>query len=226
MREIRGRDAALAVLTDTRFVAPPVPAGVRGIGWLRATVGRFASGDDHARRRALSVEVIASVAVVPAGDEHPVAVLARGIGIGSSTDVVSLVRAVAQAYQPGTGDMARADAAVEQLVELLGGAHDEVTAARIGVLAQACDATAVLIARARERPVAEVLRDDPPVPATKRQATEAVVVDGVRVEAGEVVLVSLADGLAFGAGPRQCPGRELALGLVGSGGAGLTRTGE
>lgn len=219
MREIRGPEAALAVLTDPRFVVPPVPAGVRGIAWLRATVGRFAAGDDHVRRRALSVEVIASVRRVAAGDEHPVAVLARGIGI--SGEVVSLVRAVAQAYQPGTGDPDRADAAVEHLVELLGRTHDEVTAARIGVLTQACDATAALISRARERPVDEVLRDDPPVRATKRLATEAVVVDGVRVAAGEVVLVSLADGLAFGAGPRQCPGRELALDLVGS-----SRSGE
>jgi hypothetical protein len=121
---------------------------------------------------------------------------------------------VSQAYQPGTGNERRADAAVERLVAILGGRHDEPTAARIGVLVQACDATATLIDRARHRPVEQVLRDDPPVPATRRQALVASTVGATTVEAGEVVLVSLAGGPAFGAGPRRCPGREHALALV------------
>jgi cytochrome P450 len=52
------------------------------------------------------------------------------------------------------------------------------------------------------------------VPATRRQAPAAGTVGGVAVEAGEVVLVSLAGGLAFGAGPRRCPGRAHALALA------------
>ena len=89
-----------------------------------------------------------------------------------------------------------------------------MTAARIGVLAQACQATATLIDRARSRPVADVLRDDPPVPATTRQALVATTVGGVPVDEGEVVRVALAGHLAFGAGPRRCPGRAHALALV------------
>jgi hypothetical protein len=34
------------------------------------------------------------------------------------------------------------------------------------------------------------------------------------VAAGDIVRVSLAGGVAFGAGPRRCPGRTHALALV------------
>ena len=217
MQQITGREAVLAVLHDPSFVVPPVPPAAAGVAWLRATVGRFSTGPDHERRRALSVALLAAVppeTLFAAGDRHPVTVLARAIGIDDP--VVELVREVAQAYQPGTGDEARADAAVERLVTILGGAHDEPAAARIGVLVQACDATATLIDRARRRPVEEVLRDDPPVRATRRQALAATTVGGVPVAAGEVVLVSLTDGHAFGAGPRRCPGREHALAFAGA----------
>jgi cytochrome P450 len=215
MQQITGRAAVLAVLCDPSFVVPPVPPATRGVAWLRATVGRFSTGPDHERRRALSVAVLDAVlagTVRPVEGVHPVTVLARAIGVHQPVE--ELVREVAQAYQPGTGDESRADAAVERLVAILGGAHDEPAAARIGVLVQACDATAALVDRARHRPVEEVLRDDPPVPATRRQALTATTVGGVTVEAGEVVLVSLAGGPAFGAGPRRCPGRDLALALV------------
>ncbi|GAA3957970.1 hypothetical protein [Actinoplanes auranticolor] len=215
MQQITGREAALAVLRDPRFVVPSVPPGPTGIAWLRATVGRFSTGAAHDRRRALSVAVLA--AVPPAtlrtgGGAHPVTVLARALGIAEP--VTDLVRAVAQAYQPGTGDERRADAAVDRLVTILGGERDEPTAALIGVLTQACDATATLIGRARHRPVEEVLHDDPPVRATRRQALVAATAGGVTVQAGEIVLVGLAGGPAFGAGPRRCPGRDHALALV------------
>ncbi|MEU8608615.1 hypothetical protein AB0C29_11505 [Actinoplanes sp. NPDC048791] len=214
MQQITGREAA-AVLRDPRFVVPPVPPGATGIAWLRASVGRFSTGVAHDRRRALAVAVLAAAppATLPAGgDGHPVTVLARALGI--TEPVTDLVRAVAQAYQPGTGDESRADAAVDRLVTILGGGYDEPTAALIGVLTQACDATATLIERARHRPVDEVLHDDPPVRVTRRQALVATTVGGVPVQAGEVVLVGLAGGPAFGAGPRRCPGREHALTLV------------
>ncbi|GIJ12919.1 hypothetical protein ACFFMR_24540 [Micromonospora andamanensis] len=59
-----------------------------------------------------------------------------------------------------------------------------------------------------------VLRDDPPVPATRRQATVTGTVAGMTVEAGALVRVPLAGELAFGVGPRRCPGRAHALALV------------
>jgi hypothetical protein len=253
MPTIRDR-AALAVLTDPTLVVPPVPPGTSGIAWLRASVGRFSTGPAHTRRRALSVERITRIppaSLQRADDEHPVATLARAMGI--TEPVADLVREIAQAYRPGTGDTRRADAAVEKLIKILSstndgppaagrgalsgadgglpaaeigdpsGGHDELTAARIGVLVQACDATAALIARLRDRPPVEVFRDDPPVPVTKRLATIArVLPGGLTVEAGEEVSVALAGDLAFGAGPRRCPGRAHALALCadGDGGSG------
>ncbi|MEV0271126.1 hypothetical protein AB0H43_20290 [Hamadaea sp. NPDC050747] len=219
MQQIRGHDAALAVLHDPGFIVPPVPPGTHGIAWLRSAVGRFSSGDEYARRRALSVGVLDDIpleALRHTGTRHPVAVLAVALGVTEHdlADVVDRVRDVAQAYQPGTGDEARADAAVNQLVACFGGVQDEATAARIGALVQACDATAILIDRTRHASLDEVLRDQPPVPFTKRQAVTRTTVGDVTVEAGETVQIELAGELAFGAGPRACPGRAHALALV------------
>lgn len=221
MQQIRGHDAALAVLHDPGFVVPPVPPGTHGIAWLRSAVGRFSSGDEYARRRALSVGVLDGIPLealrhTGTRTRHPVAVLAEALGVTEHdlADVVDRVRDVAQAYQPGTGDEARADAAVDRLVAVFGGGFDEPTAARIGVLVQACDATATLIERTRHAALDDVLRDQPPVPFTKRQSLARTTVGEVTVAAGEIVQVQLAGDLAFGAGPRVCPGRAHALALV------------
>jgi hypothetical protein len=192
-----------------------VPPASAGVAWLRATVARFSSGAAHERRRALSVAILDAIApesLEAGGGRHPVAVLAEAMGIDAP--VVDLVRDVAQAYRPDTGDEALADAAVARLVAVLGGVFDEPTAARVGILVQACEPTVALIERARHRGVDDVLRDDPPVPVTRRQALRAATVGDVKAEAGEVVLVGLRGELAFGAGPRRCPGREHALALV------------
>ncbi|MEO3746857.1 hypothetical protein [Plantactinospora sp. B5E13] len=215
MQQIVDRDDAFAVLHDPGFVVPPVRPGSAGVAWLRATVGRFSTGSAYARRRALSVAILDAIppdSLRGDGTGHPVATLARAMGVDAP--VVGLVQDVAQAYQPDTGDDARADAAVDRLVAVLGGGYDEWTAARIGVLVQACDATAVLVERARHRPVADVLRDQPPVPATRRQAVVRTTIGHLTIEAGEVVRVILAGDLAFGAGPRRCPGRAHALAFV------------
>jgi cytochrome P450 len=215
MQLISDPEAVLAVLHDPTFVVPPVPPASKGVGWLRATVGRFSSGPVHRRRRALSIAILDAVALEAlqvSGAAHPVAVL--GPALGAPESVVDPVRDIAQAYQPGTGDEARADAAVAQLVALFGGVQDEPTAARIGVLVQACEPTATLIHRARRRPVDDVLRDHPPVRETRRQALVATTIGEVTVAAGEIVRLGLAGPLAFGAGPRRCPGREHALALV------------
>ncbi|UWP84636.1 hypothetical protein Dfulv_10530 [Dactylosporangium fulvum] len=214
MNEITDPGVVRAVLADPSFAVPPVPSGDTGIAWLRATVSRFSTGAVHARRRALVEGLLAGIDpadLAAAPPAHPVATLAAVLGAPPS--IVDDVRTVAAAYQPGTGDEEPADGAVERLVAAFGGAHDEPTAARIGLLVQACDATATLIERARTRPVADVLRDAPPVVATRRQALAAATVAGVPVAAGEVVRLSLAAD-PFGAGPRACPGRAHALALV------------
>jgi cytochrome P450 len=223
MQQISGHDAALAVLTDPAFIVPPVPLASAGVAWLRATVARFSSGTVHERRRALVIELLDTIpleSLRASSQEHPVTILGRAVGAGQS--VLDLVRDVAQAYQPGTGDESRADMAVDKLVAVFGGAFDEPAAARIGLLVQACEATAVLVERARRRPVHEVLRENPPVQATKRQALAAMTVGDVTIEAGEVVRVCLADDLAFGAGSHRCPGRAHALALAGEALAGET----
>ena len=230
MQKIIGREAVLAALHDPALVVPPVPVappGSRGISWLRATVGRFSTGREHQRRRALSVAVLDAIppqSLRAAAAAHPVAILARAMNVEppgaypvrvvGPVHVVDLVRDVAQAYQPGTGDAALADAAVDRLVQILGDVPDEPTAARIGVLVQACEATAVLIERARHRPIDDVLRDDPPVPATRRLVLAATTVCPFHLQPGELVQLCLAGDLAFGAGARRCPGQAHALALV------------
>lgn len=204
MREIRDPGTVRAILNDPGFVVPPVPPDATGIAWLRGAVARFATGPDHARRRALAQKLIDAIDPAVVANGHPVTALAAALGI--RVPVAELVGEAAQGYRPGTGDDARAGEAVDRLVGLLG-AYDESTAALIGVLVQACDATTTLRARAAERPVTEVLRLDPPVPWTKRLA----LVDGHGVAAGEIVSLALAGDLAFGAGPHRCPGRTLAL---------------
>jgi hypothetical protein len=215
MQQIIDRDAALAVLTDPAFMVPPVPPASTGVAWLRATVARFSSGTVHERRRTLVVSLLDAIpleSLWARSRMHPVAILGRAVGADES--VIDMVRDVAQAYQPGAGDESRADVAVDRLVAVFGGVFDEPTAARIGLLVQACEATAVLIERARHRPVHEVLRENPPVPATRRQALATTTVGDITIEAGEVVQVCLADDLAFGAGSHRCPGRAHALALV------------
>jgi hypothetical protein len=137
----------------------------------------------------------------------PVAVLAAATGVASAdvAAAVDAVRVVAAAYHPGT-DAPGADAALARLLALLPAGEPEVVAQRVAVLVQACEATAALVRGALTRPLEEVLRDTPPVPATRRVGPD-----------GEVVVIDLA-GHPFGAGPRACPGeahaRALAQGVV------------
>ncbi|MDG6109175.1 hypothetical protein Daura_10570 [Dactylosporangium aurantiacum] len=286
MQTIDDPGDALAVLHDPGFVVPPVPAAAHGVAWLRASVGRFSDGAAHTRRRGLSESILSTVdpealraAAASSPHAHPVQLLCTALGLDSSPRTTDAVRVVAAAYQPGTGDEPAADTAVEILVAACGGTADETTAARIGLLVQACDATATLIARAAgllaaapaatgpgdpaaaqdvdrvtgagelvaaedvdrvtgagelvaaedvdrvtgagelvaaqdvDRALRRVLRDAPPVAATKRMATRPADVGGAQVAPGEVVRVGL-HGIPFGAGPRGCPGRAHALALA------------
>jgi cytochrome P450 len=158
--------------------------------------------------------------------------LAEALGLPGvvAADVVTAARA----YHPQSPLDPKADRAVARLVEACGDAPDEATAARIGLLVQACDATAGLAANAlvalltgaREGPLEDVvgatLRDDPPLRTTRRAATAATHIGDADISPGTVVTLDLTsardDQLPFGSGPRRCPGREhaiaLALGIV------------
>ncbi|MFH9422964.1 hypothetical protein [Streptomyces sp. NPDC017529] len=244
-------DVGPGVLTDPAWVVPPVPQDVPAgsMAWLRAHVARFSSGDAHARRRAAAaarlggpeaagalrdaartrteallrgpgpVEVMAQVARVV-----PVEVLAAVLELLPVTvETAGLVGEVARAYHAHGETVPAADAALARLVAACGGAWDEDTAARIGLLVQAYDATAGLIGNAARLmpahtatapegdPVAglldRALRVDPPVRGTLRAPAGG----------GAPVRTSLvtADGaLSFGAGAHACPGREHARALA------------
>jgi cytochrome P450 len=245
-----------AILTDPAFLVPPAPAadGAGGVAWLRGSVGRFSNGEAHARRRELGVAELVrldgaalereacarATRLLQTTGRKPfdlmariarpaaVEVLAEALGLpGVSAADVAIA---ARAYHPGTAIDAKADSAVERLVAACGGRRDEATAARIGLLVQACDATAGLAANALvalltgarggspAAIVAATLRDDPPVRATRRVAEAAARVGDVEIPAGTVVTLDLTaardDQLPFGAGPRRCPGREPALALA------------
>ena len=249
-----------AVLDDPAFVVPPAPPADApgGVAWLRAGVGRFSNGEAHDRRRALGITELArldcaalerdacarAARLLQATGRKPFDVIARvarpstvdGLAeaLGLSGVAAADVATAARAYHPHSPVDPKADRAVARLVEACGGAPDEATAARIGLLVQACDATAGLAANALvalltgarggslEDIVSATLRDDPPLRTTRRAATAAARIGDADISPGTVVALDLTsardDQLPFGWGPRRCPGREhaiaLALGIV------------
>ncbi|WCN78753.1 cytochrome P450 [Micromonospora sp. LH3U1] len=269
-------------LTDPALRVPAVDSGPPGtLAWLRATVSRFSPPQRHADRRAIGVTALAeldpdelrqetarlTVAVLDRAGDHldvmralarpvPLRVLAGRLGLADPAAAGTAVAVVATAYHPGV-DVAltrRADRAVATLLALAPPAPPEVRANLIGLLVQACDATAGLIGAAAHHLLpgpgrdptgpagtadllAEVLRLDPPVRATRRVTTAAVRVGGQDLPPGSPVLLRFdaanrdprvfaepatfrpgrpeAGLLTFGAGERGCPGDRHALALAG-----------
>jgi cytochrome P450 len=219
-------DAVRAALEADEYTMPPVdPAAGTGIAWLRAAVARFSDGPAHTRRRGYAVGLLAvldpghlrararvrTAETLVSGEDPvdvmsaiarpvPVGVLASALGVHS--DLTPAVAAAARSYQPHTANDGAADAAVAALVTAFGGAADEPTAARIGLLVQACDATAGLVGAAiLAGSVETALRRDPPVRRTRR------------VLGGREVHLDLT-ALPFGAGPHRCPGSEHAVAIA------------
>jgi 2-methylisocitrate lyase-like PEP mutase family enzyme len=136
---------------------PQVPAGERGVAWLRSTVVRFSNGPEHTRRRALTTKLLENI------DATTLDELATALHLpGSLGDIAK----IAPSYQPHEPINQEADAAVERLA----GDHSEETAARIGLLVQAWAATHALADRLRTGD------RNPPVPITRR-ATESGVIE-------------------------------------------------
>jgi cytochrome P450 len=223
----RHRDVT-AVLADASFVVPAAEPAESDIRWLRAAVSRWTNGADHAWRRTLVEAQLANLDARRLRDESaaranailddaaaghavdvmamlarpvPIAVLADAIAIDACAPaLVAAVTAAAAAYPPGatTEAEARADAAVAELVAMLGGRSD-TTVARLALLLQACDATAGLIGnsvgialhlpeRANvEGILAETLRYRPPVRGTRRVATAARALSDATIEPGDTV---------------------------------------
>ncbi|MFE7593919.1 hypothetical protein ACFU6K_31390, partial [Kitasatospora sp. NPDC057512] len=202
----------------------------------------FSSGEPHARRRALVLADLERLdpdrlRVAAAGGFESdvrlrvVRVLAAELGLADPEAVARDVATVSRAYftdapaglvaDDAPGDPV-ADAAVARLLPAMGDRDEETAANRIGLLVQACDATAALVegARRHEDGLAGVLRADPPVRTMRRIAARATEVGGVAVPAGTRVLLDIAAAqagapagvaLTFGAPPRSCPGRSQAL---------------
>ncbi|WP_225839741.1 isocitrate lyase/phosphoenolpyruvate mutase family protein [Streptomyces sp. NK08204] len=172
-----------------------------------------------------------------------VRILAQALGIPEAGAVAEAVTVVAGAY---FGDQAKdkektaadeaADEAVAWLVTHLtppghaeqsaenAGTALEPVANRIGLLVQACEATAALVEAASDGdvPLPRVLRELPPVAAMRRVAARPTRTAGREVAEGDLVLLDLARAhdthpvtLTFGAPPRVCPGRAHALALAG-----------
>ena len=255
MHEFSSYGEVVAAIADPAL-APVPPAeecpGARitvgTAAWLRAGVARFASGATHARRRAIVEADLAGIdgdslrlaARAGYGDVRLIAVgvLAEKLGLGAGRVAAEDVLVVAGVYFGG--ESAEADAAVARLVDAFVAvdpdADLETVANRIGLLVQACDATASLVACARERArslldddvdalLASTLRDDPPVRTMRRVALRDTCVGGVDVAAGDLVTLDVAAAsldpqaaasppLTFGAEPRRCPGSRHALALA------------
>ena len=205
----------LHILEDPSFCVPAVPTDCPPgtVGWLRASVARFSEGAAHERRRDLATAALATAppdllrreaaARATAGNTDRLAVDVLAAALGVTADVFPAVAAIAAVYQPHTGGYpGAADTAVAALVEIFGGTCDEATAARIGLLVQACDATAALI---REAHAGAAPADAAPVPATRRVSP---------VDGSTVVVPLAASGLPFGAGRHACPGRAHALAIA------------
>lgn len=218
---------ARAVLEQPLLVPEPVadaaeaPAG--SLAWLRATVARFTGdGQTHARRRAHAVAELtrldprelrraAAGSAVGADDRHTVVrILAEELGLPCPDAVADAVLTVSAGYFGGDLTSTQAKAADEAVASLLtrtareDSVEDlEAAAQRIGLLVQACDATARLVEHARRAApdglppdgadalLAEVLRQDPPVTALRRRALADVRVGALDLRAGEVVLIDV-----------------------------------
>ncbi|WP_203913617.1 hypothetical protein [Rhizocola hellebori] len=181
--------AVQAAFANEKLFPPPAAPGA--VYWLRSRVARFSHGPEHAHRRALAVAEIArvdpshaarlAVSRIAAGDSVRQAIIKAFSLVPDKC--VDLIIDVAPSYF----DPSRPTQSLEPLLDLLG--RDEATAARIGVLVQACEATAALVDN-------DLV---PPARTTKRVAPD-----------GTLITLDLSE-LPFGAPPRECPGKDLAL---------------
>ncbi|MFI6480237.1 hypothetical protein ACIBH1_20035 [Nonomuraea sp. NPDC050663] len=204
---ITDNDEARALLSDPGAVPPPADDGPGALARLRSLVCRFSSGQEHAERREAVEQVLATLDPADlrraaAGLRHepaervPALVLGAAFGVADLERLVTAVDGAARGYLSGERDR-EADEGAALLLELL-------DVPRATILLQAHAATGALIAKARTRPVEEVLRFDPPVRVLRRVGADIDVAAANRE--GPV--------LTFGYGTRPCPASAHALAIV------------
>lgn len=204
---ITRNDEARALLCDPSAVPLPAQPGEGALAHLRTLVCRFSGGAEHAARRQAVVEVLDGLdpdslrrAAHRLRHEPPeriaTLVLGAAFGVEDLEGLVEAVEAAARGYLSGE----RSPEADEGAAYLLG----LLDVPRVTLLLQAHPATAALIAGARTREVADVLRFDPPVRLLRRVGADIDVVAANRE--GPV--------LTFGYGTRPCPGSAHALAIV------------
>jgi cytochrome P450 len=266
-------EAARAVLASERCrVRPafePVPAAIVGTtaGSIFAHLARMRDGAAHTAPRCTVVRELDVLDAGRVGQEAaeearsllgsegslarlvlrlPARAIARVLGVPHAEldRIAEWVDDFAGCLAPGAsaGRLARGKAAADRLLERMAGSAD-LAANRVGLLAQAHEATAGLIGntlvaigrshrlreRLRRRPeevdalLDEVLRDDPPVQNTRRFVAQGDRIAGVEVREGDTILVVLAAAqrdpsvrgvLAFGAGVHICPGAKHAKAIA------------
>lgn len=164
----------------------------------------------------------------------PVAALGEALGFGDPDSLAELVGQVTAHYASGTAtDAAAEDAAIVRLLASAPARDDAWRVLLVQLLVQAHAATAALVEGAMRRLEASVdappttrellgatLRDDSPVPLTRRMAPDGTVLvlrlDGPDADAGADMRGVEPRTLAFGAGPRSCPAPHHALAIAGA----------
>lgn len=177
--------------------------------------------------------------VMPLAHAVPVMALAAAIGVPQEQEAVvadlvaRLCQALAPRLDPGPTDPADGDQAAGELTEMLtalGPWDDEQVGAAAGLLFQAREATAALIASTllghgqgdAAASIDAALRASAPVQCTRRTAAEDVWIGGASIPRGAPVWVVLAAAeqgpplppATFGSGPHACPGYAHATALA------------
>ncbi|MFB6608774.1 hypothetical protein ACFCVO_00495 [Agromyces sp. NPDC056379] len=250
MIEIIERAEVERILGDPASHVPeaavPPGASASPLTRFRADVSRFVNGAAHDARRArlddlldgVDPAALAGAARVRARAgtptwHIPVEVLAEAIGFDDVDGLPLLAATVAAAYPTGeSSDRDAADAAVSALLDASGSTDPGERALRVQLLVQAHTATTTLVERAlalarsqdpavSTRTLLEsVLRDDSPVPVTRRlvparfggdESLVTLRLDGPDREATDDRPARI---LAFGAGHRACPAPHHALAIA------------
>lgn len=200
---------------------------------LLASLAPGVLAEEAAARTRLMVDAIEDVTLVAVAGHVPVATLAHALAFRDPDEAPALVARIAGRYPTGrqaeTGNATAEDSAIERL-RAASGAQGGEADLRVQLLVQAHAATGALVMGALRRLAASgdhgttthdllhrTLRDDAPVPATRRVAPDGATLvlrlDGPDREANEAREPGV---LAFGDGPRRCPAPHHALAIAGA----------